>query len=109
MAQQLRDLHHDPVAQAQVGAAIALAVSKSFVEDKSTQTQDEIKRRTQMCLGHFKIMRNELKWSIPKICDLLPRSLRAELDGDYAAFLDSMDGRGWLKHERRTPGGLILP
>lgn len=105
----LKDLH-DPVAQARVGNAIASAVEISFVADGSTATQDEIKRRTNICIEHFAIMRNDFHWSITKICDLLAQSLRAELDcGNPSEFLAAMEARGWVKVERHTPGGLIVP
>lgn len=107
--QQLQDLH-DPVAKARVGQAIVHAVEISFVADGSTPTQDEIKRRTAICIEHFKMMRNDMKWSVSKICDLLAKSLRAELDcGDPSSFIAAMEKRGWVKVERRTPSGLIIP
>lgn len=107
---QLEDLQ-DAVNKAKVGQAITKAVQMSFYADDvgGTQTEHEIKRRTNICLDYFKIMRNDLKWSIPKICDQMPRLLIAELSGMGAEFLDQMQDRGWLKVERRTPAGLILP
>lgn len=107
---QLEDLQEAKNKQ-RVGAAISKAVQMSFYAEDvgGTQTEDEIKRRTHICLEYYKIMRNDLRWSISKICDQMPRLLIADLSGMGQEFLDKMQDRGWLKVERRTPNGLILP
>lgn len=106
---RLKDLQ-DPAAMERVGAAIDRAVTLSFVEDRSRSTDDEVKRRTNICIEHFKIMRNDMKWSIAKICDLLEQSLRAELDAKNPAdFINAMAKRGWVRVERQTEAGLIIP
>lgn len=107
---QLEDLQ-DKENMARVGAAITKAVTLSFHVDEigGTQTSDEVKRRTRICLEHYKIMRNDLGWSISKICDQMPRALVAELSGVGVAFLEDMNKRGWIHAEKRTPSGLIIP
>lgn len=97
---------------ARVGFAIEQAVACSFLEDKSRATDAETRRRTAMCVEQFKIMRHDMKWSIPKICDLMVQSLRAELDaGSPASFIDAMAKRGWVRVEQEgvTEAGIVIP
>lgn len=110
MSSNFEDLENE-VSKHRVADAITKAVQLSFLseETRSTPTEAEIRRRSQICMDHYKIMRNDLGWSITKICDQLPRSLVAELCGLGADFLDGMTRKSWVQKERRTPGGLILP
>lgn len=71
---------------------IEVAISKSFAEEQRRLSpliigrvqrisQDEVKRRTRMCLDIFKVLRGDLRWSVDRIADALPRFLQNELDG----------------------------
>ncbi len=71
---------------------IEAAVLKSFEDDRKPGriilvtalprvTAAEVKRRSEKCVAIFKVLRGDLKWSLDKIIDHLPRYLRAELDG----------------------------
>jgi hypothetical protein len=67
-----------------VGSAVLgfqRAIERSFVEDHGPQTQAEIKRRFDICARVFRVLRGDLKWSVTRILDHLPRYLRCELDG----------------------------
>lgn len=57
------------------------AISGSFVVDGGTPTRDEVTRRFDICLRLFCELYADLKWSVPKILDFIPRYLRCELDG----------------------------
>lgn len=56
-------------------------VGASFLVDGSLMTRSEIKRRTEICAKWTLVLRRDLKWSIHRILDELPRALRCELDG----------------------------
>ena len=73
-------------------AGISAAVSKSFDVDQQPGhlilvtgvrrvTKEETDRRVKICVGIFKVLRGDLKWSLDRIVDHLPKYLRAELDG----------------------------
>lgn len=75
-----------------VTLGIERAVLMSFEEDQSrlsvihqTQsiriTQDEVKRRSEICMRIFKQLRGDLKWGVERIVDALGLYLRCELDG----------------------------
>lgn len=53
----------------------------SFLVDGSTQTRNEVKRRTELCARWVLTLRKDCRWSIERILDELPRALRSELDG----------------------------
>ncbi len=71
----------EPNALGKLSRAIESAVARSFAEDGSTPTNAEARRRGQICLTLVRELRGDLKWSLPRICDALPRGLRAKLDG----------------------------
>jgi len=73
------------------------------VEDGSRQTQNEIKRRFNICLGLVSEMRTDLRWSWQRITDTLPVALRSKLDG--AAW--SPSARTAWSHDEAS--GLFLP
>ncbi len=73
-------------------AGISDAVLASFRADRmpgriilvtaqARVTEAERKRRVMLCVSIFKVLRGDMKWSLEKIVDHLPRYLRAELDG----------------------------
>jgi hypothetical protein len=77
------------------------AVGESFQEDQSTPTNDEARRRAALCYEAFKIMRFDLRWSIPRIKDSMPRLLREALDGDLVQMLNQESGRSlWVPPEQ---------
>ena len=43
---------------------------------------EEVKRRTQICLKWFKILRGDMGWTVEKTLDFLPMALRKEIDGE---------------------------
>jgi hypothetical protein len=78
---------------AKVALAIEAAVTTSFVQDetrsgaiivaRSTRiTQAETKRRVQICVRIFRVLRGDMKWSWQRAVDHLPIYLRNELDGE---------------------------
>lgn len=71
---------------------IEQAVALSFAEDREPGriilvhalprvTRAEMVRRIQLCVKIFRVLRGDLKWSIERILDSMPKYLRAELDG----------------------------
>lgn len=56
-------------------------VGGSFLVDGSLSTRNEVKRRTEICAKWTLIFRRDLKWSIERCLDELPKALRCELDG----------------------------
>ncbi len=74
----------DLVAADQVGhvtAAIERTISRSFAEDRSRATADEIRRRFAICERFVRRLRGDLGWSLARVADALPHCLRSELDG----------------------------
>lgn len=61
--------------------AIATIVAVSYADDGSRRTMAEDRRRTQICLEMYRMMRREFHWSLPRIIDDLPYALRHKLDG----------------------------
>jgi hypothetical protein len=75
-----------------VVAGIEKAVLKSFEEDRAPGriilvtalpriTRDEVKRRSEICMKIFRELRGDLKWTVARIVDHLPKFLRMTLDG----------------------------
>lgn len=74
----------DLVSQDQVArmtVAIERAVMLSFAADGGRMTRDEIRRRFAICEKIVRQLRGDLGWALTRIVDVLPRYLRAELDG----------------------------
>ncbi len=77
----------------QVVHMLEAAVFKTFVDDASpgriilvngsgrTMTRDKVRERTAKALNIFRVLRGDLKWSLPRIEDALAGLLRKELDG----------------------------
>lgn len=58
------------------------AIALSFVTNKMRViTRAEVARRFDLCDKIFTTLRADLKWSIPKIADVLATYLKCELDG----------------------------
>lgn len=62
--------------------AFVEVIADSFAADKSRQTGAEIKRRFDLCSKIFENLRGDLKWTVSRALDHLPRYLRCELDGE---------------------------
>lgn len=70
---------------AEVVRGIEKAITRSFATDgliRPVRTQHEIKRRFQICVDGFRMMRRDLDWAVPRIVDALPEYLRKTLDRD---------------------------
>lgn len=84
----------DLITQDQIPAVVLgfeKAITDSFVEDRRREssliigrvqriTHEDMKDRGKKCLEIFRILRGDLKWSVPRILDELPRLLREKLD-----------------------------
>lgn len=53
----------------------------SFRADRARRTQAEIKRRFEICVDLFKILRGDCRYSMERTLDAIPAGLRARLDG----------------------------
>jgi len=74
----------DLVTQDQLGrvtAAIERAIDRSFREDASRMTGDEVRRRFAICERLLRHLRGDLGWGLQRVLDHLPEYLRCELDG----------------------------
>ena len=67
-------------------------IEKSFVEDRSRVTRDETVRRFRLLEQVFRELREEA-WSVERILFVLPKALRAKLDG--APFEPANESRIW--------------
>jgi hypothetical protein len=66
-----------------------------------TITDREVKRRFAICAKIFEALRGDLKWSIARVLDHLPRYLRAELDG--VSWMPDTRGAWSTKPNGETP------
>lgn len=60
----------------------AIEASREYAPMAGGLTEAEIKRRFEVALRIFLLLRREQKWSMPRIEGHLPRYLRAELLGE---------------------------
>lgn len=82
MGTPLTDLLGSPTAIGTVTNGITKAIAKSFRSHPMRhQTGAEVKRRFEICVKWFKLLRMEKKWSIDRAVSELHKALRAELDG----------------------------
>lgn len=61
--------------------ALQTIVATSFFHDRSRPTNHEDRRRVQLCIELFQIMRRDGGWSVQRCIDELPFALRCKLDG----------------------------
>jgi len=66
---------------AAVTTAIESAVAQSFAADYSRVTRDEIRHRFAICERIIRELRGDLKWTLTRVLDAMPRYLRCELNG----------------------------
>lgn len=77
---------------AEVVRGFEVAIAQSFAEDRAPGrlilvhggprlTKSAMTDRANICIRIFKVLRGDLKWSLPRIMDHLPKFLRNELDG----------------------------
>lgn len=84
----LRMVSEDPKSIGKLVRGIERAVQRSYDQDlvrdgsgRVIATQDEIKRRANLCIDMAKQLRHDAQWSVDRIADALPRMLRRRLDG----------------------------
>jgi len=61
--------------------SLTRTIELSFVQDKSSMTQNEVRRRFEICIRLFKQLRGDHHWGVQRILDRIPEYLRCELDG----------------------------
>jgi hypothetical protein len=66
---------------ARVMLTIERAITRSFAEDGSRATGDEVRRRFALCERLLRQLRGDLGWGLQRALDHLPKYLRCELDG----------------------------
>lgn len=77
----LLDLVRD---QAQLGRVMRVmmnVVAQSFAQDKARATAAEQRRRCDLCIRLFRVMRAECGYSVTRALDEMPIALRSRLDG----------------------------
>lgn len=74
---------NDPIALGKLTSGIANVVAKSYKEDKFRPTDAETKRRFNLCIDVFTMLRKDkaFQWSIERIIAEMPKALRHKLDG----------------------------
>lgn len=61
---------------------INAALERSFVRYKMRKmTRTEVVRRFNLCFEGYRVMRNEMHWTIPRCLDYFDRILEADLTG----------------------------
>lgn len=89
---------HDQVGK--VTLFFEYCVSESFKTDQVPVrhvTEAEIKRRFEVIARIFEQLRGDLKWSLERIFDLMPRYVRLELDGENWA--PEPERRVWIPNQ----------
>jgi hypothetical protein len=81
MSSPLLDLVRDPAQLGRVVRAMTNIVAASFAEDRSRVTRAEERRRCDLCISLFRVMRAECGYSETRALDELPIALRSRLDG----------------------------
>ncbi len=78
----LTSLISEPAQLARVTMGFHDSIVMSLALDNATVTDAEVKRRFDLCVKIFKLLRGDVKWGVARILDYLPEYLRAEIDGD---------------------------
>jgi len=98
----------NPLQRKAVEARLCLCLAQSFLTDetrkgkdfrKRIQTKAEERRRGEILIRWFRVMRQDEGYSLQQALDLLPRALRTELDGGQ--YQPPPKNRLW------TPEGVI--
>jgi len=76
--------------------SFSTTIRNSFIDDGSTPTRDEIKRRFAICMNLFCILRRELNKAVPRCLDEIPIGLRAALDGTSWEPDGEKDRKCWI-------------
>lgn len=80
--------------------AINKAIAQSFREerlrgDRPVVHNPEVKRRSEICLKWFKIMRGDMGYSVERTLDMLPLALRKDIDGEHFEPVSVKDRSAW--------------
>lgn len=76
------DLLSDPMDIKAVVNSITDAVAVSYVSHPMRkQTDREDRRRTQICLRLFRLMRGDVRWPVRRCVDTMAEALQVELSG----------------------------
>lgn len=78
--QYARLVHSDDLGKIVLGFEEAIAIS-FMTNPVRNVTQNEVRRRFQICDKVFSNLRGDLHWSVPKILSVLSTYLKCELDG----------------------------
>jgi hypothetical protein len=65
---------------------IEKAIADSFKHERErgervVVSDTEVRRRSEICLKWFRVMRGDMGYSVDRTFDFIPRALRTELDG----------------------------
>ena len=82
---------------------IRRAVAASYATNPCTRTEAETARRARMCVEIALQLRGDVQWGVHRICDYLPRYLRAELNGEAW----KPDERALWVPDEGAPGGEV--
>lgn len=77
----------------QVCVAFYRTIEASYCDDGSRPTRNETERRFLILERTFRMLRHDYQWSVERILFVLPRALRAELDG--MKFDPAVESRIW--------------
>lgn len=77
-----------------VTVSFIATINASFVQDKSRMTQNEIKRRFDICITALRELRADHGWAWTRILDAMPALLRSKLDG--TPFDPAAQGTLWI-------------
>ena len=101
MAGALAALVHTPGELASASRKLLTAVASSFATNGGRQTQNEIRRRSQIAIKAFEVCRSDLHFSVTRSCDEMLLAILANL-GDFA--WEPQMGQSWA-----APNTVLLP
>ena len=81
MASEFLSLVDDRKQWARGMAAVQKTIGDSFAQDKSRQTDFEVRRRFKILEQVIRELRRDHGWTWARIWDALPTALRSKLDG----------------------------
>jgi hypothetical protein len=85
---------------ARLAQIIEKAIADSFKHERERGERvmvydREVKRRSEICLKWFRIMRGDMGYSVDRVFDFLPRALRTELDGGTFEPVSASERSAW--------------